>query len=360
MKSPTQWRRGEGSRSFALRPETDRGQIKEVETAEGRFILTADLGDGKSKDLEIDVPPDLKISLNGQTELAGQPVKLADLQVGDRIVVHHLGKDNGREATEMTVDRLVTAEGKIGEVKVDEAKNEARLTLNVGTDDKPQLVEFPVAPECEITINSRRLVNDQVLKPTDLKPGDAATVEHDSRIVKVTANRIVHDKGTIEQIEDAALDVALQGETKRRYTVAESCPITFNGQPAKLSDLHEGDTVEVTHLSIDGNNPEATSVTAERPVDRSRWAILIGVGKYDNPSITPPEYAVEDAKLLRDVLVSRYQMPFDQVLPLMDEGRAPWSRAFPIAWAASAPTAGWWFSLAAGATRATTARFIWH
>ncbi len=268
----------------AFRPEIAHGQVKEVKAADDRFTFTVDLGDGKSKDLQIAVPKDLKIRFNGQTELAGQPVKLADLRPGDRVDVHHLGKETGREATELAVERVVDVEGKIVEVKTDEAKNEQVLTLNVGTDEKPQLTELPFAPDCEVTINGRQLANDQVLKPADLKPGDKATVAHDSRVVKVTAHRIIHDSGAIGTVQDGALDVIRQGEDKpTRYAVGEKCAVTFNGEPAKLSDLSAGDVVEITHESIDGKNLEATSVAAQRPEDQTRWAILIGVQAYDRP-----------------------------------------------------------------------------
>ena len=128
------------------------------------------------------------MSFNGQANLADQPVKLADMQPGDRVIVHHLGKESGREATELSIERIMPAEGTIVEVKNDAAKNEQILRLNVGTNEKPQFVEWPFAPNCEISINDRRLVDNQMLKPTDLKPGDKASVSHDSHLVKVYAH----------------------------------------------------------------------------------------------------------------------------------------------------------------------------
>ena len=314
----------------AFRPETAAGQVKDVKAENGRFTLTADLGDGKTKELVIDVPQNLKISFNGQAELEGQPVKLTDLQLGDRVVVHHLGKEAGREATELWIERVVPAEGTIAEVKTDAAKNEQSLRLNVGTNEKPQLIELPCAPDCEVTINERRLVNNQVLKPSDLKPGDKVKVDHDAHIVKVSAYRIIPDTGAITAIEPGALSAMVQPANQvTRYTVGPNCPITFNGEAIKLTDLHNGDNVTVTHTAIDGINPEALSVTVQRPVDATRRAIVVGNQNYDSRSVTRPEFAVEDANLVHKMLVGRYQVPPGQALQLIDENRARLEQAVP-------------------------------
>ena len=314
----------------AFRPETAQGQIKEVKADQRRVTLATDEGEGKSRELVIVVPKDLKINFNGQIQLAGRPVALADLQPGDRVVVHHLGKETGREATEFAAERVVADKGAIGAVKTDAAKKQQSLTLNVGTDAKPQLVEFPFAPACEITINGRRLINDQVLTPADLKPGDKATVAHDTRIVKVDAHRIITDTGTIDSVQGDALDVICTGGDKAtRFKVGEKCAITFNAESVKLSDLRSGDTVEIKHESIDRKNAEAISILAQRSVDRARWAIVIGIRDYEDRSVSRPEYAVADAKLLHDELVGRYQVPADQVALLTDESRARLEQSIP-------------------------------
>ena len=85
-------------------------------------------------------------------------------------------RTTGREATELAVERVVTAEGKIVATANRRRRRRPQLTLNVGTDEKPQLLTLPFAADCEITINGRRLVNEQLLKPADLRAGDKATV----------------------------------------------------------------------------------------------------------------------------------------------------------------------------------------
>jgi eukaryotic-like serine/threonine-protein kinase len=312
----------------AFRPETAAGEIKEVKPEEGRLTLSVVQEDGKIKEMVFAVPQDLKITFNGQAELDGQPVKLSDVQNGDRAVVHHLGKETGREATELSIERLVTVDGKIVEVKGDAAKNEQTLTLMTAV-DKP-LIQLPFAPDCEVAINDQRLANDQVLKPGDLKPGDQATVAHDSRVVKVSAHRIIRDTGAIERVEAGALNVLCQPENKStRYNIVAKCQITFNGEPAKLTDLRAGDIVDITHLSIDGRNPEALSVAARRPANPARWAVVVGVQNYDSRSVTRPAFSVEDAKLLQTMLVGRYQVPPGQMLLLTDENRARLEQSLP-------------------------------
>ncbi len=255
----------------ASRPETSRGEIKEVKAAENQLTLITDVGEGKTKELVIDVPQDLRISLNGQTDIAGQNVTLADLQPGDRVVAHHLGeeKKERREATELSVERAVDVEGKVAEIITDAAKKEQSLKLNVGTGESTQFVVFPFASNCEIIINDQRLLNDEVLKPADLKPGDTASITHDSDILKVSASRTLRDSGSVERVQPGAIDVVRQGQSGvTPYRVGDNCAITFNGEPAKLADLRNGDNVEITHRSLDGKNPEALSITVQRPIDR--------------------------------------------------------------------------------------------
>jgi eukaryotic-like serine/threonine-protein kinase len=314
----------------AFRPETAKGQVKDVKLEDGRFTLIADQGDGKTKDLMIVVPQNLKIAFNGQTELAGQPVKLSDMQPGDRVEAHHLGTESGREATELWIERVVPAEGTIVEVKTDPARNEQSLRINVGTNESPQLIELPCAPDCEVTINDRRLVNNQVLKPSDLKPGDKVSVAHDAHIVKANAHRILHDTCNVTAIEANALSAVAQPAGKlTRYAVGPNCPITLNGAAVTLADLHNGDTIDIAHTAIDGNNPEALSVAAQRPVDPMRRAIVVGNQNYDSRSVTRPEFAVDDANLVHKALVGRYQVAPGQDLLLIDENRARLEQSIP-------------------------------
>ena len=252
-----------------------------------------------ARSLTVSVPQDLAITLNGQPQLAGKPVTLADLRPGDRVTVHHLGKDTGREATELSAQRVVNAEGKIVELQTDDPKKEPQLKVNLGTDEKPNYLVLPFAPECQITLNGRQQIDNQVLKPADLRTGDKVKLAHDSRAVRVDAYRVLEVSGAIEAVHyDAkSIDVAQEGGQPVTCLVGPKCKITLGGRPAQLADLRRGDLVEVTHDSPGAASPEALSVTARRPADKTRWAILIGVQDYEDQSLARLDHTDADAKL---------------------------------------------------------------
>ncbi len=297
----------------AYRPVVARGLIKQIDTDDGKIVLTIADRQGEEEELAVSISPELTISFNGSLS----EMKIADLQEEDRVEVRHIGKGNGREAAELSVERVVTCEGIIREVQAD------KLVLEI---DK-KMVELPLADSCEITINNLTAINERRLKPADLQAGDKAKVAHDSRIVSVKADRVISDTGTIAAVRSKALDVVVQGKSTR-FNIGADCRITFNEQPADLLDLHKGDTVKIVHESLDRNNPQAISVSAVRPSDPTRWAFMIGTGEYDK-SLGPLEYSVPDAKLLRDTLVGRYRVPEAQVSLLTDENLVRWKRVIP-------------------------------
>jgi len=312
----------------AFRPEIQQGRIKEVKADEGQFTLAVGDGKNEEKDTVVFVPTKLAITFNGQAKLDGRPVTLADLQLDDRVVVHHLGKETGREATELAAERVVSTEGIVRDF--DAAKG--TLTVAIGSADHPRLTTLPFAPECEITINDRRFINEKVLNPSDLRPGDKATVAHDTRIVRINAYRVLGQEGVIRKLQYAAnmLDVVREGEdTPTTYLVGPNCKITLGGKPAKLTDLREGDIVDITHDSPGVKIPEAISAAARRPADKTRWAILIGEQDYEDRSLSRLKYTTSDAKLLRDALVARYKVSADHVMLLTDESLVRLEQSIP-------------------------------
>ncbi len=306
---------------LAFRPEIDAGRLKDLKPQERQLTLTIDEGERRGKELTVSVPRDLAITLNGRPQLAGQPVKLADLRRDDRVTVHHLGKDTGREATELSVERVVTVEGKIVELSAADAKKEPQLKVNVGTDDKPDFLVLPFAPDCQITLNGRQLINNQVLKPADLRTGNKVKLAHDSRAVRVDAYRVLEVSGTIEAVHYDAKSIEVAQESGQPVTclVGPQCKITVGGRPAQLADLRRGDLVEVAHDSPGAASPEALSVTARRPADQTRWAILIGVQNYEDQSLARLDHTDADAKLLHDTLVDWYKVPADQAVLFSDD-----------------------------------------
>lgn len=293
---------------YAYRPETASGCVKEIKADARQLVLSVANQRGQEEELVVNVPQELKVSFNGKIS----SFTFADLRPNDRILVQHIGTGAGREATELRAERVVTMDGIIRDVQI----NKRELTLEVSK----RMVVLRLADQCEIAINNRTSINERRLKPGDLEPGDKATVAHDTRIVRISAERVLRDSGTIETVQAKAIDVVRGGEKKpTRYNIGADCTITFGGERVDLHELRKGDTVEITHRSLDRKNTEAVSVAARRAVDPGRWAIVIGIQDYEDGSISRLSYAVADAKLLHDSLVSRYQTSADQVLLLTDD-----------------------------------------
>jgi tRNA A-37 threonylcarbamoyl transferase component Bud32 len=304
---------------YATRPEENVGRIAVVQADLGQFTLAIEEGPDKGKQLPVAVPANVKVVLNGQDKTDGRPLQLGDLQAEDRVVVRHVGSDTGRLATEVSAKRKVSFEGLVS--GFDAVKNELTVTHGGETDTK--VVTLPVAPDCKVTINNQVKLGGVVLKAADLKPGDKATVYHDTRIVEVDAYRILGLEGTIVRLEYTArsMEVKLTGQDKETtFLVGKECKITLGGEDVQLTDLRAGDIVDITHDTPDAaKTAEAKVVAARRPADPHRWAILIGIQTFEDLLLARLEWPVADAKYLRDVLIKRYAVPPDQALLLADE-----------------------------------------
>jgi serine/threonine-protein kinase len=316
----------------AYRPEISRGRIRSVLANAGQLTLTVvdPRDESKRTELSVAVPPHLKITFNGDILPNVRPVTLADLRADDSVVVRRLGAGIGSDVTALSVERVVTTEGIIREVAVDDATKQPKLTLEVGPGKAATAVVLPFADSCQIVINNLASIMERRLRPSDLLPGDQATVSHDTRIVRLGAHRTFHDSGIIDKVQTNALDVIRQGERQpTRYGTATNCTITIGGEPAELGDLRNGDAVEITHDSLDRRNPQATMVAVRRTSDHSRWAIVVGIQDYEDQSLGRLIYPVADATLLRDTLVGRYRVSEDQVSLWTDESLARLEQSIP-------------------------------
>lgn len=311
----------------ATRPVMHRGVVKEIKPDEGRFVLAVSEGEDQGKDLVIDVPPELQIPLNGgKPENGGRIISLVDLHVDDRVSVDHLGYEAGRQATAITAQRVVVVEGKIAGVDV------RQKVLEVAVADGTSVLKLPFKPDCEVLINKQRLINDQLLKPTDLLPGDQVTLEHDVAVLRVNAYRILGEGGVVRRISypDRLVEVERSDGGKTvSYQVGPNCEITLGGESAALSDLRVGDQVDITHDTPGAAIPRAIRLSAVRPPDANRWAILIANQNYESTYLTRLSHPVSDAQALAKVLVDRYRVPPQQCVTLFDESLVRLEQALP-------------------------------
>lgn len=312
----------------ATRPELNRGIIAAVKPDEGQFTLKIGEGEEQGKKIVIALPATVKVLLNGQDQIDHHPVRLADLKADDRVSVRHAGSETGRVATELSVERDVEVAGVLR--NIDTAKQE--MTFAVGDEASPELLVLPYTSKCKVTVNGLTVIEQQLLKPSDLRPGDKATVLHNLQIVQVDAHRVLGDVGTIQKAEYSlrVLEVLRSGNaTPVTYLVPKTCRIALEGQAAELEDLRVGDLVDIAHDTPDARSPEAKTISAQRPPQPNRWAILIANQDYEDVTLSPLKYPVADAKLLEEVLVHRYGVPVDQVLLLADESQVRLEQGIP-------------------------------
>ena len=311
---------------FATRPDRSRGAVAAVDAESGQ--LRVKLAGEEGKTLKLSVPADLIIRFNDQEQWQGKPVRIGDLLPGDRVVVEHDGQDEVRHATDLDVARVVPLDGFLR--ALDGAKRELTIALSAG--DKAPLETWPLAESCVVTLNGQRTNEGALLRPSDLKPGDEVTIEHDKKVVAIDAHRVLKQIGVVEAIRPAKheLDIVPKGATRAiTCTVASDAKIRLGDETVGLGDLHRGDEVTIAYDSLDIANAEALSVQATRSVAPDRWALVIGEQTCDDPAVAPLMFAVSDARLVAHTLSSRFQVPAGQILLLTDETRARWEESIP-------------------------------
>ncbi len=287
--------------------------------------IVVEVGDETNhQDLKIFVPAGLKkILLNGKATFHEKPVALTTLNLGDRLKVQYdYDETTGNNiADKLEALRQVELEGVLAE------DFDGRL-LSVVKDDK-QVVKLPFASQYVITVNGQ-----PVAKPSSLKRGDHVMVKHDMYIAEVVARRRLAAEGVVQQIgyESGTLNVATDSGQKWTYVAGPTCKIFLGDEAVALDKLRPGDRVKIEHEAVDAKNQSpigATSVTAERPTDATRWTMIIAVQNYDDKQLSPLNYPLADATLLSDVLTKRYRTPPEQLRVFSDPSAVTLEREIP-------------------------------
>ncbi|HEX5106553.1 MAG TPA: protein kinase [Pirellulaceae bacterium] len=316
---------GEQLQVLVSRPKGDEGTIAEITPDEGTLSIALP---ETEQPLIVQVGAACTIELNGSAKQNGQPLSLADLRSGDRVTVQHYRDENGQTALSIAALRIVGGQGVVRHI--DAKKRE--ITLAAGTEDSAQTVVLPVAERCEVTLNGRRVLDGRLLTTADLKPGDAVTFQRDVRLVSIAAQREFQAGGTISAINyDVRSFVASDGSMDRTYLLDPTCRILLGGVNAALEDLRRGDVVSVTFDSPDAQSPQVTSISADRPPDPGKWAIVVLGTNFDDATVAGYPAASAAAARLRQTLAGRYAVPDEQLIVLDDPSRIRLEQAFPEA-----------------------------
>lgn len=119
------------------------------------------------------------------------------------------------------------------------------------------------------------------------------------------------------------VEVFRQDERPPQPSVLLTLPVTLREGGNALAILAtgaDGATRQVQRTLSYTRPTGAPTVTTAKPAPaRNRWAVVIGVGRYDRPDVPPLRYAVADAERLHDVLVTQTGFKKENVLLLTDK-----------------------------------------
>lgn len=306
---------------IASRPLHSNGRIRQLQADLGRFVLEIDEGPDRGTQLVLEIGGEPSgIWLNGE------PATLDQLRDGDQAEVHHTMRDQRRKATSIRARRLITvAAGAPRDVVSELARQpDGQLVLRIDRAGG-QRIEWPVDPNCRVTINGRARLDGVPVSVRQLQPGDEIVeLQHDTHVARIDVYRTFTLRGTIVDVRPMAGALDLLGSqpgTSLAVQVPPDCPVHLGSEEVALSELHRGDQVEVLHDSPDLQGIKALRIAAVRPADPSRFALLIAWDAYDDQLLPPPATASHDARQLHRVLVARYQVPSQQVTLLVNESR---------------------------------------
>lgn len=305
----------------AFRPEKHSGRIVSIQGEEGKLVVLVADGDDAGQQFELRCADETSISLNDQTDHAGTPFLLADLLPDDRVDVNLSDDISGMLAVNIAAYREVQLDGVIR--KLDPRRG--TITIAEATAGEEQLIELPLAQKTVITLNDLTSLNEQLLTANDIKVGDRVSVKHDVKILQLDAYRTFEDLGRIVSIDYENKRFVLKSQTAtsaRTYRIDDTSRIFLGSESVSLTELREGDTVQLVHESPNESTPALLSLNATRPVDRKKWAILIANQSFDSGTVTPLTTAIADVQAIRDQLVARFGVSDNQVSVFQNEGRA--------------------------------------
>jgi hypothetical protein len=299
----------------AWRPEEDRGSIAKVNVDDGELTIALA---GEDEELRLVVAGDVVIELNGNATPAGKKLGLGDLQAGDRVSVVHFRDQDREAALKIIALRVVSGEGVVR--AVNPAKREVSIAAS-GDDGAPVKV-WQLDDKVEVSLNGRKLLENRLLTTADLEVGDKVAYSGDVKLLSIAANRRFSASGAVDAIRyDVKSFTSNVAGKQRTYVLAPDCTVSLGGQPATFDDLRKGDTVQVQYDDPEAASPAVVSVAAERPADKSKWAVLIESSEFDDASMGRLDSASAAINRAKEVLQQRYGVPVEQILVLSNPSR---------------------------------------
>jgi serine/threonine-protein kinase len=313
----------------AFRPETHTGVIGSVNAEEGKFLLRVTEGEEAGAEFLLAAPEGTPIELNAKTDLAGETYTVNSLAEGDRVVVKLSDDEDGMLALSVEALRETTLEGFAR--KIDVRNRMITIALDESQQDAAKFVRIPLEPNCIVKLNDYASLNDQLVRVADLLPGDQVTLTHDLKVKTIDAFRVFHDSGPVVSTSVSGRTITIRGESgsNQTYTLGQELPIRLGTETVALDELRAGDQIKISHVFPGQANPNLKTLSAERPSNPKRWAILIANGNFADPNIKPLAGSLPSGKAIRDQMVMRYAIPTNQAFLCDDFSTVRLKEEFP-------------------------------
>jgi hypothetical protein len=180
------------------------GLVTAIEPTAAKQLEVSAGTTGRRKWLAVD--ENCRLSLNGATTLAGQPVGLADLRAGD-----HVQLEYDARVTKITASRVYTVTG-----EVPDWPEAASFAVKLAGVSAP--VRFTLAPSCQVELAEKGPVDLSYLRP-----GDKVKVTHDSPDLKnPQASAVTIEEAYVNQDCWAAIIVEQQYDDKSLPEIAHA------------------------------------------------------------------------------------------------------------------------------------------
>jgi hypothetical protein len=149
-------------------------------------------------------------------------------------------------------------------------------------------------------------------------PADGVRVTEEQTVVAavVTSSRGV---GSVTVTLNGT-EVLRQAEAKPQASVVVTAPVTLReGANTIVLTAREADgTIRQEVRTVTLDRQATAAVPAPAPVTRAGYAVIIGVGRYDSPSIPALRYSVADAEAMYKVLIGSGEFKKENVILLTD------------------------------------------
>ena len=302
------------------RPVPTRGTLKELNLPDSRIVMSMEEGNTRDE-LPVRVPEAAKLRLNGVD------VKLRDLQVGDRLEITHLsepGEARGRVLNSLTARRTMTSVGFVTRFDADPSK----LTIQIGQGPSASSLVLSVATPCKVKLNGVDQQDGQPITAASLKSGDRVSLTHDTEIIDIVATRSLQFEGTVQAVSDTddRLTVSLANGQRRELAADDKCEITLALERVNLIELRQFDNVRVTYSEAADGALTAVTIDARRSAQTDRWTVVLGTQGYSDATLSPLKTALNDARLVHGMLLSRYAVSEQRGALLIDAPKKDWER----------------------------------